>query len=150
MPKRFTLNKQQRLKSRKDIEQLFSEGKRFTVNPFRVFYLFPKETSNLKSSIFNQPSLKLRPASLQFGVGVSTKNFKHAVDRNRIKRLTREAWRLQKNNVEEILATKQKTLHVFLVYTGKELPVYADVFAKLAVILKKLRLFLDENNTPHS
>jgi ribonuclease P protein component len=75
MPKRFTLNKQQRLKSRKDIEQLFSEGKRFTVNPFRVFYLFPKETSNIQPSIFN----------LQFGVGVSTKNFKNAVDRNRIK-----------------------------------------------------------------
>jgi ribonuclease P protein component len=64
--------------------------------------------------------------------------------------MARVAWRLQKNSVEEILDAKQKTLHVFLVYTGKELPVYAEVFAKLAVILKKLGLFLDENNTPHS
>lgn len=149
MPKRFTLNKQQRIKSRKTIEQLFSEGKRFTVNPFRVFYLLSQGIPNIprlndaagqESSIFN----------LQFGIGVSTKNFKKAVDRNRIKRLTREAWRLQKNTVEEILQGKQKSLHVFLVYTGKELPVYADVFAKVAVILKKLRPLLDENNTSHS
>ena len=140
MPKQFTLNKQQRIKSRKAIEQLFSEGKRFTVNPFRVFYLFPGEIPNLQLSICN----------LQFGVGVSTKNFKHAVDRNRVKRVTREAWRLQKNTIEEILEAKQKSLHVFLVYTGKELPVYADVFAKVTVILKKLRPILDENNTSHS
>lgn len=144
MPKRFTLNKQQRIKSRKAIEQLFSEGKRFTVNPFRVFYVFP-QIDNLQSA----PN-SYRVANLQFGVGVSTKNFKKAVDRNRVKRLTREAWRLQKNAVEEILLAKQKSLHVFLVYTGKELPVYADVFAKVAVILKKLRPLLDENNTSHS
>jgi len=150
MPKQFTLNKQQRIKSRKAIEQLFSGGKRFTVNPFRVFYLFSPIDNTSSSSANTQPSLKLRPASLQFGVGVSTKNFKHAVDRNRVKRVTREAWRLQKNTIEEILASKQKSLHVFLVYTGKELPVYADVFAKVTVILKKLRPILDENNTSHS
>ena len=146
MPKQFTLNKQQRIKSRKAIEQLFSEGKRFTVNPFRVFYLFPGEIPNIQST---HGALRAIP-NLQFGVGVSTKNFKHAVDRNRVKRVTREAWRLQKNTIEEILQAKQKSLHVFLVYTGKELPVYADVFAKVTVILKKLRPLLDENNTSHS
>lgn len=150
MPKRFTLNKQQRLKSRKHIEQLFSEGKRFTVNPFRVFYLFPTVSKQEPSKEVSRKDPQSAITNLQFGVGVSTKNFKHAVDRNRIKRLTREAWRLQKNSLEEILGARQKTLHVFLVYTGKELPVYAEVFAKLAVILKKLRLFLDENTTPHS
>jgi ribonuclease P protein component len=146
MPKQFTLNKQERIKSRKAIEQLFSEGKRFTVNPFRVFYLL--QDTGKESTVEENP--KSRIANLQFGVGVSTKNFKKAVDRNRIKRLTREAWRLQKNTVGEILQAKQKSLHVFLVYTGKELPVYADVFAKVTVILKKLRPLLDENNTSHS
>jgi hypothetical protein len=37
--KQFTLGKDERLKSRKQIEQLFSEGKKFTVTPFRIFYL---------------------------------------------------------------------------------------------------------------
>lgn len=149
MPKRFTLNKQQRIKSRKAIEQLFSEGKRFTVNPFRVFYLLQETTSRFNEASAAKKNPQSEIANLQFGVGVSTKNFKHAVDRNRVKRVTREAWRLQKNNVEEILEAKQKSLHVFLVYTGKELPVYADVFTKVAVILKKLRPLLDENNTSH-
>lgn len=132
MSKRFTLNKQQRLKSRKAIDQLFSEGKRFSVNPFRVFYFFAEG------------------AALQFGVGVSAKNFKKAPDRNRIKRVTREAWRLQKNTLEELLQEQRKLLSVFLVYTGKELPEYKEVFSKLTVILKKLRQALDENTTSHS
>lgn len=156
MPKQFTLNKQQRIKSRKAIEQLFSEGKRFTVNPFRVFYLLqttangPGKVSTAEINLKSARRVLWTIANLQFGVGVSAKNFKHAVDRNRVKRVTREAWRLQKNTVEEILQAKQKSLHLFLVYTGKELPVYADVFAKVTVILKKLRPLLDENNTSHS
>lgn len=150
MPKQFTLNRQQRIKSRKAIEQLFSEGKRLTVNPFRIFYLLQEVAGQSAAASAAKENLQSAIANLQFGVGVSTKNFKHAVDRNRVKRVTREAWRLQKNNVEEILEAKQKSLHVFLVYTGKELPVYADVFAKVTVILKKLRPLLDENNTSHS
>ena len=126
------------MKSRKIIEQLFSEGKRFSVNPYRIFYLLPGEIN---------PSLT---SNLQFGVGASAKNFKKSPDRNRIKRLTREAWRLQKNTLDELLQSKQKSLFVFLIYTGKELPQYEDVFGKLTVILKKLRQLLDENNTSHS
>lgn len=134
MAKQFTLGKNERVKSRKRIEQLFSEGQRFTVSPYRVFYVLG-EFSN---------------STLQFGVGVSTRNFKKAVDRNRIKRLTREGWRLQKKELKETLETSNKELSVFLIFTGKELPEYNFVKEKLTVILNKLLKLVDENSTPHT
>jgi ribonuclease P protein component len=129
--KQFTLGKEERLKSRKIIEQLFSEGQRFAVNPFRIFYL---------------PA----PVSLQCGVAVSSKNFKKAVDRNRIKRVVREAYRLQKKALQEKLKEKNKGLYIFLVYTGKELPEYQLVYDKVNVILNKLLKQCDEKNTSNT
>ena len=137
--KQFTLGKEERLKSRKQIEQLFDEGKSFVLNPFRVYYLVNKML-NAQHSMFN----------VQFGVGVSNRNFKRAVDRNRIKRLTREAWRLQKNELSEKTKTTQKQLNVFFIYTGKELPDFATVKDKVAVVLKKLADKIDENISANS
>ena len=137
--KQFTLGKDERLKSRKQIENLFAEGKSFAVNPFRVYFIV-----NGQLSIVNGGSY------LQFGVGVSNRNFKKAVDRNRIKRLTREAWRLQKNELSEKVKTTQKQLNVFFIYTGKELPDFTTVKDKVAVALKKLGEKIDENISTNS
>jgi ribonuclease P protein component len=132
--KQFTLGRDERLKSRKQIEKLFAEGRSFVVNPFRVHFIV-----NGQSSMVNENN------PLQFGIGISSKNFKKAVDRNRIKRLTREAWRLQKNELKERLKRINKQLNVFFIYTGKELPDFATVKDKVAVALKKLADKTDEN-----
>ena len=108
------------------------EGKKISVSPFGIFYLF-----------FTPVSIQQPP--LIFGIAVSNKNFKRAVDRNRIKRLTREAWRLQKNELKEKLKIKGKQLNVFFIYTNKELPDYQLVKDKVAVALKKLEKLADEN-----
>ena len=134
--KQFTLGKNERLKSRKQIDQLFSEGKKFSVTPFRIFYL---------AQIL--PAKDPHPISIQFGVAVSTKNFKRAVDRNRIKRLTREAWRLQKNQLAEELKVTGKQLNIFFVYNSKELPDFNSVKDKVALALKKLSSIINENNS---
>ena len=134
MPKQFTIGGNERLKSRKQIEQLFAEGKSFVVNPFRIYFI---EKLNVHDPMLN----------IQFGIGVSSKNFKRAVDRNRIKRLTREAWRLQKNELKEKIKTSGKQLNVFFIYTGKEVPDFTIVKDKVAVALKKLLNKIDENNT---
>lgn len=131
MAKQFTLGKDERLKSRKAIEQLFKDGKSFAVTPFRVYY---------------SPGA----LALQFGVGVSTRNFKKAVDRNRIKRLMREAYRLKKNSLQLSLMEKHKGLNLFFIYTGKELPDYKLVSGKVNIILEKLLKLLNENNTSNS
>ena len=122
MAQQFTLKKAERLKRRKIIDQLFSEGRAVTAFPIRVQY---KMIDHLG-------------VPLQAGFSVSSRNFKKAVDRNRIKRLMREAYRLQKNPLHESLQTKQQQLALFLIYTGKELPEYALVYEKVQVVLKKL------------
>ena len=127
MKRQFTLRKYERLKSRKLTEQLFKNGNSFAEVPFRVFYL-PVNGELQKVN------------GLLFGCGVSKRNFKKAVDRNRIKRLIREAYRLQKNGLQELLADRKDCLSLFILYTGKELPDFNLVKEKLSVILARLIL----------
>ena len=79
---------------------------------------------------------------------MSGKNFKRAVDRNRVKRLTREVYRLQKKQLQEASIQKKLQLNIFFIYTGKELPAFHIVREKVNVILNKLTKIVNENNSP--
>ena len=129
MAKQFTLGKNERLKSRKQTELLFSKGMKFSVHPFRIYYSVHQEDK----------------APLLFGVGVSSKIFKKAVDRNRVKRLVREAYRLQKNELRDQLKTQGIGMDVFFIYTGKELPLYKEVYDKTGKVLTKLSSLCKES-----
>jgi ribonuclease P protein component len=115
---------------------LFKEGKSFAAFPFRVYYLIRPEELNTQHSIFG----------LQFGTGASTKNFKKAVDRNRIKRLARENYRLQKHSLQDFIKEKKQQLIIFFLYTGKELPEHKMVNEKIGLILQRLINIINENN----
>jgi len=125
---RYHFKKEDKLKSRKAIEQLFATGKTFSHFPFRVVW----HPHNEK-------------AILQAGVGVSNKNFKKAVDRNRVKRLMREAYRLQKKELHDELQQQGGSMSVFFLYQGKDLPVYKDVFEKMGTAIKRLIKLSHEN-----
>lgn len=120
MAKQFTLGKRERLKSRKAIEQLFREGKKLTEPPFRVFY---QRQDN---------------KSILLGVGVSTRQFSRATDRNRVKRLIREAWRLQKNEIAERPSLQACGLHVFIIFTATSIPAFELVMAAMNKLIHKL------------
>jgi ribonuclease P protein component len=135
----YSLGPNERLKSRKLIEQLFKEGKTFSVFPLRIYFVVEPVDNK-----------KLPMSNLQFGVGVSTKNFKKAVDRNRVKRLIREAYRLQKNELKNKLKLKKIHMNLFFIFTGKELPSYDLVYEKLAVALQKLLIIADESTETDS
>jgi ribonuclease P protein component len=118
---RYFYKKEDKLKSRKVIDEVFGKGKNFSHFPLKVIWL---------------PSNK--QTVLQAAVGVSSRNFKKAVDRNRIKRLLRESYRLQKNSLYDYLKEHNKSMSVFFLYVGKELPAYDWVFEKMGSAIKSL------------
>ena len=122
MSGKFSLGKKERIKSRKLIEEIFKSGKRFSEESYRVFYIIQGNDPN----------------NLQFGTGVSGKVFKRAVDRNKIKRLTREAWRMQKQDLLSKFKNNKSGLYVFIIYTGNEIPAYQEVYKMINKIIKKL------------
>ena len=128
---RYTLGKEDKLKSRKIIEQLFKDGKSFSLFPFRIIYLL-QETSSA--------------SQLQAGFSVGTKHFKNAVDRNRIKRLMREGYRLQKNTLSDQIKISNKDCWVFFIYTGTDIPEYTIVSEKINASIKRLQKIVDENS----
>ncbi len=79
----FTFQRGERLKSRKVIEQLFKMGNSFAHYPLRFVW-----------TTLDEPKSEF---PVQFALSVSKKKFKRAVDRNRIRRLVREAYRLNKH-----------------------------------------------------
>ncbi len=81
---------------------------------------------------------------LQAAFSVSSKNFKKAVQRNRIKRLMREAWRLQKAPLLIELEGKQKNLIVFIIYSGNTLPQFDNIFEKMRGTLLELWKIISE------
>jgi len=83
---------------------------------------------------------------LQAGFTVSTRHFKKAVDRNRIRRLMRESYRLQKNNLLNELQENHKSVAIFFIYTGNELPQYKDVFEKIGSALQRLEKIIVKEN----
>lgn len=132
--KQFTLNKRERIKKRKEIEYLFKEGRVFNVSLLRVFYFFEKYIVSDEISLEDTQEKTF----LKVGIGVSKRHFKKAVDRNRIKRLMREAYRLQKLPLQNLLKEKGYSLQVFFIYTGKDMPDYLLIKEKIATALLQL------------
>jgi ribonuclease P protein component len=129
MGKLFSYGRKEKLKGLKLHEHVFSQGKSFTVFPIKIFYL--------------QPDVPLDfPAKV--GVGVSTRNFKKAVERNRIKRLLRESYRTEKLLLHKYLKEHNRQVIVFLLYIDKTLPNFKTLKTKMPLIFEQLIKRLNE------
>lgn len=119
-----TFKKEERLCSKKSLDLLFKNGSSFLVYPFRLTYLFIDE-------VHQYP--------VQVVINVAKKRYKRAVDRNLIKRRTREAYRLQKELLlYSGLGARKELLLLSLQFIGKEKYAYDFFEKKIAVALKKL------------
>jgi ribonuclease P protein component len=76
---------------------------------------------------------------VQVGFTAASRHFPRAVDRNRVKRLGREAWRLQKQALYDHLQQHSLQLAVFLIYTDKKIASFSTLHHKISVILERLQ-----------
>lgn len=73
--------------------------------------------------------------AVQLAVVVSKRRFKHAVDRNRVKRLMREAYRLQKQGFDLVT---DSTLQMCWLFVGRELPTFEQVRKAVGHLARKM------------
>ena len=112
-----TLGTPLKLKSKKRIGELFESGKSVKAFPLLLIYK-------------NDPNLEI---PFQTGFSVSKRNFKNAVDRNRIKRLLREYFRKNKY----LFTSEQKQFLFMFIFIGKTMPNYAEIEKAMNKIAKK-------------
>jgi len=127
--------KEERLCSKKSLDLLFKKGSSFLLYPYRATFIFDGA----------QPQPHRFP--VQVVINVAKKRYKHAVDRNLIKRRTREVYRLQKQvSLYEPLANKEELLFLGLQYVGKEIYPYAFLEKRLGQLFKKLLAQINDEN----
>lgn len=114
--------KEEKLKSKKEIDALFQKGKSFVEYPIKVIYNDIEENSNT-----------------QVLVSVPKRRFKKAVLRNRIKRLIRECYRHNKTELIANCSVNGKYFALAFVYIGKDVPRYAAVNDTMQKVVSKLK-----------
>ena len=119
-----TFNKRERIVSKKLIEQLFSKGSSFSISafPLRIVVM---ETAQVADDV-----------PVQVLVSVSKRHFKHAVDRNRVKRQIREAYRHHKQILTERVQ-QQQTLAIAFIWLADGLHESATVEKSVRILLGK-------------
>jgi len=128
----YSFKKEERLCSKKFLTELFDNGSSFLVYPYRVIWL--------KSPNQNQPF------PIQVVISVPKKRFKSAVDRNLIKRRTKEIYRMGKEEqLYPAVNSHQKKILLGLSYVGKEIHDFDYLQQKIHNLFKTLILKLQEN-----
>ena len=121
---RNTLQAIERLKLRKQIETLFQTGEAFSVFPLRIIYRL-------------EPAAGTDASPVRTGFSIPKKRIKKAVGRNRVRRLLKEAWRLQKHPLYDAIPAGHQ-LHCFLVYTGAEKFTFEEATSVVKKAMNKL------------
>ena len=130
MPSVFTYKKTDKLKSRKQTQHLFSTGQAINVFPIRLIYTIepiPSTADNLSLT-----------SLLQAGVGAPSRTFRKAVQRNRVKRLLREAYRLEKPNFISQASLENKRVNLFFLYTDALVLTQVEIQGKVKEALSLL------------
>ncbi len=121
-----TYSKKEKLKSKKLIEALFENGQSVSAFPLRLMYL----PSTFKDGVVAKT-----------GVSVSKRHFKKAVDRNRVKRLMREAYRLGKASYFNNMSASYAFM---ILYIGKDKPTLTHVETRMKLLFEKFSICISE------
>ena len=118
-----SFSKSEHLCGEKRITRLFTQGEAFIAYPLRVVFIIEQKTDTEEASVL---------------VSVPKKRFKRAVKRNRLKRIMREAYRLNKQVIIDKLKEKQLQLHVAFNYVSDDELDYATIEKKMKISLQRL------------
>ena len=127
-----TLKRNEMLKSNIQIDELFKNGIRLSKHPLKII-LLPAYDSEQQN-----------PCSLI--VMASAKKFKHAVDRNRIKRLLKEIYRNNKTLFYPYLTENNKKCLLGIMYNGNEIPTFGEVEKSMVSLLKRIPEMHEKHN----
>ena len=127
-----TFPKKEHLYGEKVIENLHTTGSSFLVYPLRVVYL------NV-----SQPDEQI---PVRVMIGVSKKKFKKAVDRNRAKRLMREAYRLNKSSLVSIIKKEEVKIYLSFQYIADEMLTFDEISTKMQKARDRLTKIIAEKS----
>ncbi len=113
---------------------MFSNGKSITIHPIRLLYTIEHDDSN---SFAN--------GLLQAGVGAPSRHFRKAVQRNKVKRLLREGYRLEKPNFMSDLFLTNSRLNLFFLYVDINVQSQQQIQTTIKMLLQKLSDKLKSN-----
>lgn len=105
------------------INKLFAEGKAFIVYPLRIVYSISEATGSVQAQVM---------------VSVPKKRFKRAVKRNRLKRLMREAYRLNKPEFVDALTSRSLSIQLAFNYVSDEQVDFDQMNRKVSQALQKI------------
>ena len=117
-----TFPKAEHLCGKTEFQLLFKEGKAYYA-PFLTMLV-----RRVEAPVF----------SVRVGVVAPKKKFRHAVDRNRMKRLLREAYRLQKPSLHAAFAEADFGYNLLFICTGKELLPFSEICTEIRLLLSRL------------
>ena len=120
-----TFSKKERVVSKKLIESLFEKGdsQSLAAFPMRVVYM--------------QVERQAGDSPVQILISVPKKRFKHAVDRNRVKRQVRESYRLNKQILCDVIPENKQLLIAFIWLSDKHYPTN-EVQKRVVTLLQKI------------
>ncbi len=125
----FSFKKEERLSGKKSIDELFKNGSSFYLHPFKIVFT----VQEIKGG-----EAALKHAAVQVFISVPKRNFKRSVDRNKIKRLIREAYRQNKSGILKAFTNQYTLLRIAFLYTAKTIETFAVIQDKVVQILTKL------------
>jgi len=116
--------KSERIVSQKLIDELFTSGQSHSLAafPLRAVYLLREEPC---------------PSVAQVLLSVPKRHFKHAVDRNRVKRQLREAWRKNKQELTDHLPENKGVALAFIWLSDQHLPTI-EVEQRVVNLLRRM------------
>ena len=131
----FTFTRQERLRSKKSIEFLLKKNTSLVAHPFKIIWSKTTDPLLREAPVKDMPTVKF---PVQMAISVPKRKFKRAVDRNRIKRLMRGAYRQNKNILYDFCHQRNENYMLLFIYIASNEISFLEMNDKIKLSLNRL------------